>query len=85
MSGRRLPDKDITLKNGSRSTLYRHLEDGRWVRLQFSEGGDAPRGIEPVIVDWADDADSGQFAELASVLVRPDGYLGHVRPRSAAA
>lgn len=85
VSGRRLPDKDITLKNGSRSTLYRHLEDGRWVRLQFSEGGDAPRGIEPVIVDWADDADSGQFAELASVLVRPDGYLGHVRPRSAAA
>jgi 2-polyprenyl-6-methoxyphenol hydroxylase-like FAD-dependent oxidoreductase len=85
VSGRRVPDRDIVLKDGSSSTLYRFLQEGRWIRLQFSEDGDRPRDdVEPIAVDVAHDANSGLFAEFDSVLVRPDGYLAHVRPRTAA-
>ena len=36
VSGRRLRDMDLTLENGSQTTLYRLLEDGRWIRLQLA-------------------------------------------------
>jgi hypothetical protein len=35
-NGQRLPDMGLVLKDSSRTTLYRLLEDGRWVRLQFT-------------------------------------------------
>ncbi len=84
VSGQRLPDRDIVLKDGSRSTLYRFLEDGHWIRLQFSAESDTPTDVHPVtVVNMAHDANDGPFAEFASILIRPDGYLAHVRPRSA--
>ena len=39
VSGYRLPDKELVRQDGSRTTLYRLLEDGRWVRLQLVQCG----------------------------------------------
>jgi 2-polyprenyl-6-methoxyphenol hydroxylase-like FAD-dependent oxidoreductase len=80
VSGERLPNMDLVLKDGSRTTLYRLLEDGRWLRLQrvpdeesLSETGNVPA------VMLAADFKAGMFADFAAVLVRPDGYVAHVR------
>jgi len=80
VSGERLPDMDLVLEDGSRTPLYRFLEDGRWVRLQrvpdeasLSEMGNV------AAVTLAADFKEGLFADFAAVLVRPDGYVAHVR------
>ncbi len=36
VSGHRLSDRDLVLKDGSRTTLYQCLEGGHWVRLQVA-------------------------------------------------
>jgi hypothetical protein len=36
VSGQRLPDMDLLLNDGSRTTLYRLLKGGCWVRLQVA-------------------------------------------------
>ena len=85
VSGQRLPDMDLILRDGSRTTLYRLLENGRWVRLQLASDeaitshGDAITSVSP-----APGANDGLFADFDSVLVRPDGYLAHVFPTSDA-
>jgi 2-polyprenyl-6-methoxyphenol hydroxylase-like FAD-dependent oxidoreductase len=81
VSGQRIPDTKLGLKDGSRTTLYRLLEDGRWVRLQFIPDEESSLDAGAVTnVNLAPGANDGLFANLASILVRPDGYLAHVRP-----
>jgi hypothetical protein len=80
VSGQRLPDMDLVQKDGSRTTLYRYLEDGRWIQLQSTSAEISSNAGAIVRVDLAPDADEGLLADFASVLVRPDGYLAHVRP-----
>jgi 2-polyprenyl-6-methoxyphenol hydroxylase-like FAD-dependent oxidoreductase len=84
VSGQRLPDMDLMQKDGSRTTLYRYLEDGRWIQLQSTSAEISSNAGAIVRVDLAPDADEGLLADFASVLVRPDGYLAHVRPVDAA-
>jgi hypothetical protein len=77
VSGHRLPDKELVRQDGSRTTLYRLLEDGRWVRLQLaSDETIASNAGAMIIVALAPGANDGLFANLASVLVRPDGAGG---------
>ena len=81
VSGQRAPDMDLLLANGSRTTLYRFLEDGRWVLLQI--GADAGASLDAkgtTNVHLAPRPHDELLADLTSVLVRPDGYLAHVRP-----
>jgi 2-polyprenyl-6-methoxyphenol hydroxylase-like FAD-dependent oxidoreductase len=79
VSGHRLPDSELVLQDGSRATLYRLLENGRWARLQL--GSDESVTADAMtVVALAPDANEGLFASFASLLVRPDGYLAHVRP-----
>jgi FAD binding domain len=81
VSGQRLPDMDLALKDGSRTTLYRLLEDGRWARLQFNSDQGISSDADTINqVDLEPAANHAPFAGFASVLVRPDGYLAHVRP-----
>jgi hypothetical protein len=70
------------LRDGSRTTLYRLLENGRWVRLQLASDT-AVASDAAAVVALASGANEG-LAGFASVLVRPDGYLAHVRPTADA-
>jgi hypothetical protein len=83
VSGQRLPDRELVLRDRSRTTLYRLLESGRWVRLQLASDA-AVMSDAVTVVALACGADAGMFASFASVLVRPDGYLAHVRPAADA-
>jgi hypothetical protein len=74
---------ELVLQNGSRTTLYRLLENGHWVRLQLTPDAGAISDAMNVVA-LARGADAGMFASFASVLVRPDGYLAHVRPAADA-
>ena len=81
VSGQRLPDMDIVLEDGSRTALYRFFEGGRWVRLQRAPDKETLSNAEWITsVNLAPEGNDGLLAEFASVLVRPDGYLAHVRP-----
>lgn len=83
VSGRRLCDADLILSNGLDTTLYRLLEGGRWVQLQYARDGAAVSVAgEVTVVDLAPVHD-GPFAGFDALLVRPDGYLSHVRPARA--
>jgi 2-polyprenyl-6-methoxyphenol hydroxylase-like FAD-dependent oxidoreductase len=85
LSGRRLPDMDLVLKDGSSMTLYRLLEAGRWVQLQ-NEATDASTAFasdEITVVDLAPDTRDRFSDGRYSLLVRPDGYLSHVRASHA--
>ena len=84
MSGQRLPDMDLVLAVGSRKALYRFLEDGRWVRLQAVPDEETTLDAAWIkSINFAPGANDGLLADFASVLVRPDGYLAHVRPKGA--
>jgi 2-polyprenyl-6-methoxyphenol hydroxylase-like FAD-dependent oxidoreductase len=81
VSGQRLPDMDLVLEDGSRTALYRLLEAGRWVRLQRTpDKGTFSHPMSITSVNLAPEGNDRLLANLASVLVRPDGYLAHVRP-----
>jgi 2-polyprenyl-6-methoxyphenol hydroxylase-like FAD-dependent oxidoreductase len=81
VSGQRLPDMDLALKDGSRTTLHRLLEDGRWLRLQFTPDTETSSDMSDVTnVNLVPVENNALLANLASVLVRPDGYLAHIRP-----
>jgi hypothetical protein len=85
VSGHRLPDMDLTLEDGSHTALSRLLEDGSWLRLQLSLDEKAPSDVGSIKnVNLPYGSNHRVLANLASVLVRPDGYLGHVRPADGA-
>ena len=68
-----------------RTALYRFLEDGRWVQLQRAPDTETLSNAEWITnVNLAPEGNDGLLANFASVLVRPDGYLGHVRPAEGA-
>jgi hypothetical protein len=72
---------NLALEDGSHTTLSRLLEDGSWLRLQLSLGEKAPSDLGSIkTVNLSNASNHRVLANLASVLVRPDGYLGHVRP-----
>jgi 2-polyprenyl-6-methoxyphenol hydroxylase-like FAD-dependent oxidoreductase len=80
VSGQRLPDMDVVPKDGSRTTLYRLLEDGRWLRLRFTPDLETSSDTSVVTsVNLARGENNSLLANLASALVRPDGYLADVR------
>jgi 2-polyprenyl-6-methoxyphenol hydroxylase-like FAD-dependent oxidoreductase len=81
VSGQRLPDMELVLKDGSRTTLYHLLKDGRWLRLQFTPDAETSADTSDVTsVNLAPVENNALLANLASVLVRPDGYLAQVHP-----
>jgi hypothetical protein len=81
ISGRRLPDMDLVLEDGARRALYRFLEDGPWVRLRRTPDRETLSNAEWITdVNLVPEGNDGLLANIASVLVRPDGYLAHVRP-----
>jgi hypothetical protein len=80
VSGQRLRDMDLTLENGSRTTLYRLLEEGRWVRLQLAPNPESVPDASGInFVSLATGTNDPLIDNFPSVLVRPDGYLAHVR------
>jgi hypothetical protein len=80
VSGHRLSDGDLVLRDGSRTTLYPYLQEGRWVLLQVAAESNATPVRDAInIVSLAPGANDGLLGKFASMLVRPDGYLAHVR------
>jgi 2-polyprenyl-6-methoxyphenol hydroxylase-like FAD-dependent oxidoreductase len=80
VSGHRLSDGDLVLRDGSRTTLYRYLQEGRWVLLQVAAESDATPVRDAInLVSLAPGANDGLLGNFASMLVRPDGYVAHVR------
>lgn len=80
VSGKRLADKELVLEDGSIRNLYGFLEDGRWARLQFASDSSPPSDAgTTTTINVAPGANGGLLADFASVLVRPDGHLAHVR------
>ncbi|MGW7417276.1 FAD-dependent monooxygenase [Streptomyces sp. NPDC054863] len=79
MTGRRMPDLPLILPDGRRTRTYELLHDGRFVLLQLA----GPKGHftapEHVTAVSARPADPGPafaaFADIAEVLVRPDGHI----------
>lgn len=81
VSGHHLPDMNLTLQDGSHTSLSRLLEDGSWLRLQLSLDEKAPSETGSIKnVTLPNGSTHPVLANLAAVLVRPDGYLGHVCP-----
>jgi 2-polyprenyl-6-methoxyphenol hydroxylase-like FAD-dependent oxidoreductase len=80
VSGHRLSDGDLVLSDGSRTTLYPYLQEGRWVLLQVAAQSNATPVRDGInIVSLATGANDGLLGKFASMLVRPDGYVAHVR------
>jgi 2-polyprenyl-6-methoxyphenol hydroxylase-like FAD-dependent oxidoreductase len=81
VSGHRLRDGDVVLENGSHTTLYDLHEDGCWVQLRFTpDAARFPQAGRTTVVNVERNVDERLFAGFASVLVRPDGYIGPVLP-----
>jgi hypothetical protein len=80
VSGHRLSDGDLVLRDGSRATLYPYLQEGCWVLLQVAAESNATPVRDAInIVSLAPGANDGLLGKFASMLVRPDGYVAHVR------
>jgi hypothetical protein len=80
VSGHRLPDMDLVLADGSPKSLYRSLETARWVELHRSPNTEAPPSAEWITsIYLAPEFHPALPADVSSVLVRPDGYLAHVK------
>ncbi|MGY4368663.1 hypothetical protein ACVW1A_004728 [Bradyrhizobium sp. LB1.3] len=76
---------NLALEGGLHTTLSRLLEDGNWLRLQLSPDEKVPSDVGSIKnVILPNGSNHLALANLASVLVRPDGYLGHVRPAEGA-
>lgn len=78
LPGSRVPDVDLTTKEGELAGLHSFLADGKWLHLSLAAGTTAPRP------DWLGDRDvldlrvsskDELFAGYSALLVRPDGYL----------
>jgi len=74
----------VELADGSRKALYRFLEDARWVLLQLAPDKGTSSAGWMRTVTLGTGANNGLLSNFASVLVRPDGYLAHVRPAGGA-
>lgn len=48
VSGQRLADRDLVLRDGSRTTLYQLLERGHWVQLQITSDEGSPSDIDAI-------------------------------------
>jgi 2-polyprenyl-6-methoxyphenol hydroxylase-like FAD-dependent oxidoreductase len=81
VSGQRFPDMNVLLKDGSHTTVHNLLRDGREVQLQLtSDESTAPDANIVAGANLVPGQNKALLADLASVLVRPDGYLSHVVP-----
>jgi 2-polyprenyl-6-methoxyphenol hydroxylase-like FAD-dependent oxidoreductase len=84
MSGHRCCDSTVVLNDGSRTTLHELQRDGSWLQLRLAP--DVPshsHGGPTTLVDLDPACNAGLFAGLASILVRPDGFIGPVNSISA--
>lgn len=83
VSGHPLRDIDAVLESGSRTTLHRLQRTGSWLQLRFAPDAAICRhGGATSLVDLGRSANAGLFPGFASVLVRPDGFIGPVLPVS---
>ena len=81
LSGHRLRDSEVVLKDGSRTTLHQLQRDGSWLQLRLAaDAASFPHDRRSIVADLDPNLNGGLFAGLASVLVRPDGFIGPVHP-----
>jgi 3-(3-hydroxy-phenyl)propionate hydroxylase len=80
ISGNRIPDLDLLLEDGSRAALYGFMNDGSWLNLHRASESGKPAGAMPLKhIKLAAEGNHELLGDLGSVLVRPDGYIGHVK------
>jgi 2-polyprenyl-6-methoxyphenol hydroxylase-like FAD-dependent oxidoreductase len=80
-NGRRVPDFDLVLRDGTRTRLFEHLRAGTFVLLDFAttdvrDGGELPLRTKILPVQSCADPAGGPApgGTASSLLVRPDGY-----------
>ncbi|MET0409131.1 MAG: FAD-dependent oxidoreductase [Hyphomicrobium sp.] len=84
ISGNRVPDLDLLLEDGSRAALYGFMNDGSWLNLHRAPESGKPAGAMPLKhIRLAAEGNHELLGNLSSVLVRPDGYIGHVKMKEA--
>jgi len=83
-AGRRLPDADLCLPDGMRTSLYKLLGAGDWVDLRLADVDPSPiphgiahDWIKPARAELVDPASS--LNGPAAILVRPDGHAAFTR------
>ncbi|GAB7524560.1 FAD-dependent monooxygenase [Paraburkholderia sp. 2C] len=79
ISGERIKDRRVTLQDGTSIRASRLLESGRTVCLRFARDAALPAGhraIRPFDIQRTDD---DFYPDLAALMIRPDGYVSHVR------
>lgn len=91
LAGRRMPDSELQLRDGSRSRVSAALHPGRGVLISTAD----PGGIHSAIAGWQDRVDVVEvsaFPVMAAdaepaqaALVRPDGYVAWAGPDSGPA
>jgi 2-polyprenyl-6-methoxyphenol hydroxylase-like FAD-dependent oxidoreductase len=81
VSGHRLLDRPVVLSDGSKTTLHQLQQDGSWLQLRFTpDAAIFPHDGRTTVVNLNSAFNDGPYAGLASILVRPDGFVGLVYP-----
>lgn len=84
-TGRRLPDWQLQLDDGSQASLFSFLRSGRWLLLQLTDCQDRQDGDYTPELDmrWVDKVKAvpadrrAALAGAHALLIRPDGYVDH--------
>ncbi|NMO16907.1 NAD-binding protein [Pyxidicoccus fallax] len=77
LTGRRLPDLALTLRDGSVRRLYSLLHDGKWLWLRLREGGRTPEwGRWTHVVEARRLEEREELVPVGDMLIRPDGHVG---------
>ncbi len=85
-AGRRVPDENLTLADGTTTSLYALMHRGDWVDLHIDTrtASPIPTGIDSRWVRTVAAtvvAESSSLQQLAAALIRPDGHVAFARTR----
>jgi 2-polyprenyl-6-methoxyphenol hydroxylase-like FAD-dependent oxidoreductase len=85
--GRRMPDRELTLADGSHTRVFELLRSARGVLLAGDSSGATQRlaadwsdRVDVVVASWQPASAQSPDANTDSVLIRPDGYVAWAAP-----
>ncbi|WNG40193.1 FAD-dependent oxidoreductase [Archangium violaceum] len=82
LTGKRLPDLELTLLDGVVKRLYSFMHEGKWLLLQLRGGHGPAVQLDPTWRGWTNVVqarlgdDREELRGLSGLLIRPDGHVG---------